>query len=245
MPRALVNACIRAIHALKETLMPRPHEDIERHTPVDHRPGGEPIGFAAGEWWAIEIAHVEAARVGAAASTYETLIEKARTSAAKAHAAIIFQSKNKRRVIALIAVDGHQAFRHISSAWDDHRLHAEHRDVAESGELALFKFTAGTGEAVIDPASTDAYAFERVARAPQTAREILAPIAGAQGFRGALVFGSDDATASALVYRFAHASEIDAFRAGSTARKILGPAGAESETLYGVHPIKTFTSLFK
>ena len=59
--------------------MARPHEDLERHTPVDHHPGGPPIEFAVGAWCAIVIAHVKAERVEAALSSYETLIEKARS----------------------------------------------------------------------------------------------------------------------------------------------------------------------
>ena len=42
--------------------MTRPHEDLERHTPTDHRPGGVPVTFAPGTWCAIDIAHVKADR---------------------------------------------------------------------------------------------------------------------------------------------------------------------------------------
>ncbi len=221
--------------------MTRPHEDLERHTPVDHRPGGLPVTFAAGAWCAIEVAHVEADRVGAAISTYETLIEKARTSSAKAHAAAVLRSVNNRRVIALIGLDGHEGFRHIKSAWDDHHLFAERHDVAESGSLALYRLAASAGDVYIDPTCKDAYAFERVAREPERARELIEPIVAARGFEGALVFGGDGASASAIVYRFGHSEEIDSFRASSAALSILGPLGATGETLYAVHPVKTFS----
>lgn len=220
--------------------MPRPHEDLERHTPVDHRPGGPAIAFTVGAWSAIEVAHVKAERLEAALSSYETLIEKARSWSAKALASAVFRSLNKRRVIALITIDGHDSFGHFQSAWDDHHLTAEHRAVAESNSLALYRCTASTGKALIDPASTDAYAFEHVACAPQKVTELIAPVGGAQGFRGMLIFGADDATSAAILYRFAHREEIDSFRASGVALNIVGPVGATAETMYQVHPVKTF-----
>jgi hypothetical protein len=220
--------------------MPRSHEDLERHTPVDHRPGGQAIEFSVGAWCAVVVAHVKAERVEAALSSYETLIEKARSSSAKAQATAVFRSPNKRRVIALITIDGHDSFRHIQSAWDDHHLSAEHRDVAESSSLVLYRCCASTGEAVIDPSSTDAYAFEHVARPPQKVSELIAPIGGAQGFRGMLIFGADDATSAAVLYRFVHHEEIDSFRTSRVALNIVGPVGAAAETTHQIRLIKTF-----
>jgi hypothetical protein len=220
--------------------MPRPHEDLERHTPVDHRPGGQAIDYIAGTWCAIEVAHVRAERAEAALASYETLIEKARSSSAKARASAVFRSLNKRRVIALITIDGHESFRHIQSAWDDHHLTAEHRDVAESTSLALYRCTASNGNASIDPASTDAYAFERVSRGLATVSELIASLEGAQGFRGMLIFGTDDAASAAILYRFAHHEEIDSFRTSAVALNCIGPVGTSGETLHHVHPIKTF-----
>jgi hypothetical protein len=220
--------------------MPRPHEDLERHRDVDHRPGGPLIQLLPGAWCAIEVAHVAKDRVGAALSAYETLIEKARTSAVKARAAAIFRSVNDRRVIALIDLGGHDAFLHLKSAWDDHHLTAEHRAVAESSSLALYQLAVSAGGTILDPETKDAYAFEHVAREPERVRAIVGAITAAPGFFGALVFGTDDATASALVYRFDHAADIEAFRASPAAQRILGPVGAEGESFVAVHPVKTF-----
>ena len=220
--------------------MPRPHEDLERHTPVDHRADGLPITFAPGTWCAIEIAHVAAERAGAAISTYETLIEKARASSAKARSAAVFRSSNKRRVIALVGLDGHEGYRHIKSAWDDHHLFAERHAVTESGSLSLYQVVASAGEVLIDPASKEAYGFERLAREPERVRKLIAPIVAAQGFRGVFVFGADDASASAILYRFEHSQDFDSFRASSAALDILGPLNASGETAYTVHPVKTF-----
>ena len=220
--------------------MPRPHEDLERHTPADHRPGGPPIEFAPGVWLAIDVVHMKADRVGAGISTYETLIEKARTSSTKARAAVVLRSANNRRVIALVEIAGHDAFRHLESAWDDHHLKAERHAVAESSSLALYRLAASAGDMSFDPASKDAYAFEHVARGPERVRALITAIAPADGFRGVLVLGSDDASASAIVYRFEHAAELDAFRASAAAQQLLGPVGASGETDSPVHPVKTF-----
>jgi hypothetical protein len=220
--------------------MPRPHEDLERHTPTDHRPGGVPIGFAEGVWVAIEVAHVKANRVGAGISTYETLIEKARKSSTKARSAVVLRSVTNRRVIALVEIEGHEAFRHLKSAWDDHHLNAERHAVAESRSLALYRVAVSDGDTSFDPASKDAYAFEHVARGPERVRPLSILIAAAQGFRGVLVFGSDDASASAIVYRFEHSAEFDAFRESAAAVQVLGPIGASGDTLWAVRPVKTF-----
>jgi hypothetical protein len=220
--------------------MTRPHEDLERHTPTDHRPGGAPVTFAPGTWCAIDIAHVKADRVDAGISAYETLIEKARTSAVKAHGAAILRSVNNRRVIALLGVNGHDAFRHLKTAWDDHHLSAERHAVAESSTLALYQVAASGGHATIDPASHDSYTFERVARDPAHVRALIAAIGTADGYRGVLVFGTDDAAASVLVYRFEHAAQLDAFRQTAAAQQILGLVSDMGDAASPVHPVKTF-----
>jgi hypothetical protein len=220
--------------------MTRPHEDLERHTPTDHRPGGVPVTFAPGTWCAIDVAHVKADRVNAGISAYETLIEKARTSTVKAHGAAILRSVNNRRVIALIGINGHDAFRHLKTAWDEHHLSPERHAVAESSALALYQVAASGGQATIDPASADSYGFEHVARDPAHVRGLTAAIASADGFRGLLVFGTDDARASVIVYRFEHAAQLGAFRQGDAARQILGLVSDMGDTASPVHPVKTF-----
>jgi hypothetical protein len=220
--------------------MTRPHEDLERHTPTDHRPGGVPVTFAPGTWCAIDVAHVKADRVNAGISAYETLIEKARTSTVKAHAAAILRSVNNRRVIALIGINGHDAFRHLKTAWDDHHLTAERHAVAESSALALYQVAASGGNATIDPTSADSYTFEQVARDPAHVRALTAAIGTAEGFRGLLVFGTDDARASVVVYRFEHAAQLDAFRQSAAVRQILGLVSDMGDVASPVHPVKTF-----
>ena len=143
-------------------------------------------------------------------------------------------------MIALLGIDGHDGFRHITAAWDDHHLFAERHAVAESSSLALYRVAATAGDVLIDPTSTNAYVFERIAREPAWVEELIGPVVEAQGFRGLLVLGRDDARASAVIYRFRHGLEIDAFRASPVAMAILGPIGAPGESGYAVHPVKTF-----
>lgn len=210
--------------------MTRPHEDLQRHTIADHRAGGVPVQFAPDAWCAIDIAHLKAERVDAGIAAYETLIERARP-----RLAVVLRSANKRRVISVLEIDGHEAFHHLQTAWDDHHLVAQRHDVAESSTLSLYRVAGTAGDASIDPETKDTYAFEHVTRSPERVHAIVNAIAGAEGFRGVLVFGYDDDSAAAIVYRFAHASQLDAFRASPSAQQILGPAAAEL-----VHPVRTF-----
>ena len=186
------------------------------------------------------MAHVAAERAPAGVAAYETLVEQARVAAPKAREAAVLESHNRRRVIALLHLDGHEAFRHLTAAWDDHHLFAERHAVAESQSLALYRLVTNVGESTIDPASTDAYAFEHVSLGAERTRAVTAPIVAAPGFRGAILFGADGADASAVIYRFAHAEEIEAFRATPEAEHVLGPSGAPGETFYTVHPVRTF-----
>ena len=207
--------------------MTRPHEDLQRHTPADHRPGGVPITFALGAWCAIDVVNTKAERVDAGISAYETLIEKARKAPLGVRVAAVLRSVNDRRVIALVDLEGHEAFRHLQSSWDDHHLAAQRHDVAESSTLALYRLAASSGDASIDPQSKDAYAFEQVARGSHPASALATAAAKANGFRGVLVFESDGDDRLVVVYRFAHAADLDVLR-------------ADGETMSAVHPVRTF-----
>ncbi len=220
--------------------MPRPHEDRERHTTTDEAAGGPIVILAPGSWWVIDVLHVAAERAPAAIASYETLIEKARAATPKAHEAAVLRSDNHRRVIVMLRVDGHEAFRHLASAWDDHHLFAERRAVAESQALAIFRLATAADEAVLDPTSHDAFAFERVRLSGAGASPVAKSIAAAPGYRGVAIFGADDDGASAIVYRFTHAEGIEAFRTGPDAQRILGPIAESGEAFYPVHVVRTF-----
>lgn len=188
--------------------MTRPHEDLQHHTAVDHRSGGPVIRVAPESWCAIDVVHLESDRVDAGISSYETLIEQARTSAAKGRTGTILRSLDNRRVIVLLTLGGHDAFAHLKSAWDNHHLRAEKHTVAESSTLALYQLTYGIGEVAFDPQAKNVYAVEHIAVDPEKAQAIAQTTAQATGFQGALIFGSDDQTSSVLIYQFEHPSEF-------------------------------------
>jgi|HubBroStandDraft_5_1064220.scaffolds.fasta_scaffold00002_40 hypothetical protein len=221
--------------------MTRPHEERRHHTPTDHRGGGPAIAFAPGSWCAIAVAHVAAERATAGVAAYETLIERARVSAPKAREATVLESHNRRRVIALLHLDGHEGFKHLQAAWDDHHLFSERRAVAESLSLVLYQVAATIAEAAIDPASTDAYAFERVLLNVERRKGLAGSIVAAPGFRGATMFDGDDDGASTVVYRFKHIEEIEAFHASPAAQRVFGPS-PPGETFFQVHPVRTFAA---
>jgi hypothetical protein len=199
--------------------MTRPHEDLQRHTMTDHRSGGPIIPFTPPSWWAIAVVDVTEDRALAGVASYETLVEKARSGAAKVREAAILLSHNQRRVIAMLHLDGHEAFRHLVAAWDDHHLDAERHDVAESLKLGLYRLATVTGEAAIDPTSDDVYAFEH--------NSVDVKSSVPQGARGTGIFESDDGHARAIIYRAEHIEQIE------TAR-------APGEIFYLVKPVRTF-----
>jgi hypothetical protein len=219
------------------TLMSRPHEDRPRHTLADHRVGGAPLAFALGTWCAIEVLHVTAERAEATISSYETLVERARASIKGVGSAAILRAHDRRRVIVLVQLEGHEAFRHLVSAWDHHHVLSERHAVAESRTLALYSLREVVGEDIIDPESTDAHAFEHVLRDVERVGHILTP---ALGFFSAYIFGTDDASASVIVYRFGHTEEITAFRETPDAQRILGARGTTGETFTFARPVRTF-----
>lgn len=199
--------------------MTRPHEDLQRHTATDHRPGGPVIAFAAPSWWAIALVSLKEDRGLAGVASYETLVEQARSGAPKAREAIVLLSHNQRRVIAMLHLEGHEAFRHLAAAWDSHHLVAERHDVSESHNLSLYRLTTVTGEAAIDPTSQDAYAFEH------GSIDAASPVP--PSVRGACVFDGDDGRVRAGIYRFESLEQIEAAR-------------APGETFYAVKPVRTF-----
>lgn len=223
-----------------ELTVPRPHEDRINHTLVDHAGAGLPISFALHGWCAIDVASVTAERSGAAIAAYETLVEKARTAPIEAGTAVLLRSVDRRRVVTLLQLGGHDAFRRLEAAWDDHHLRVEHRAVAERASLKLYRLAGVAGDATIDPQTRDAYAFEHVSRALGFVTRLLTALESAGGFCGALVFGGDDGTSASIVYRFEHFTQIDVFRAGTAAIELLGATGSAGESFAMMHPVKTF-----
>jgi hypothetical protein len=221
--------------------MSRPHEDRERHTLVDHRPGGVPVAFTVGCWLAVGIAHVAADRSDACVSAYETLIEAARTSNVHAGPAAVFASENGRRVVTLIGVRGHAGYRQLAAAWDDHHRFAQHRAMSESAFLELCTVGTNIGGADIDPASSDAYFYERIDRPLAHVSEMLFSLSASAAFRGATILHDDGAGANATIVllRFTDAAAYEVFRGSRGAVTALGSTHGNGETRFRMIPRKT------
>lgn len=195
------------------------HEDIQHHTPADHRPGGPAITFAGGSWCAVQVAHVRPDRLPAEIATNETLIEQARRSNAKAKTAAIFRSHDDRRVITFAEISGHDGFRHLRAAWNEHHLQDEHRAVAQSSTLALYQVSGAEEQIEIDPHTHEVYGFEEFSQPPKA-------VSAAAGLRGALLFASEDGTHAIALYRFEHTAQLQSARPNATR----------------VYPVKTFAA---
>jgi len=223
--------------------MSRPHEDRERHTLVDHRPGGAPITFAARSWLVVGIARVKAERSDACIAAYESLVEKAQTSNVHAGPAAVFGSHNGRRVVTLVGVRGHDGFRHLAAAWDDHHRYEQHRAIAESVSLGLYEVAASIAAADVDPASHDAYRFEHIERPVPGAAELYASIDASAEFRGATILHADTGEGTVLLSRFANVAAYESFRAGRDAANALGSADGSGTSSFQVRPTRTFELL--
>lgn len=222
--------------------MSRPHEDRERHTLVDHRPGGDAVTFPKGSWVVLGVGRVKADRNDALVSAYETLVEKARTSNVHAGSAAVFSAQNGRRVVTMVAVRGHDGFRQLAAAWDDHHRFEQHRAIGEAVSLGLYEVVDSTGIADIDPASHDAFVYEQFDRLVSKASELFASIGALETFRGATILSRDDGAATVVLSRFANAAAYDGFRAGRDATNALGSADQSGTTSFPVHAVRTFTS---
>jgi hypothetical protein len=222
--------------------MTRPHEDRERHTLVDHRRGGRAITFPTGSWLAVGVARVKAERSDACVAAYESLIEKAQTSNAHADRAVVFTSQNRRRVVTLVGVRGHDEFRHIAAAWDDHHRFAQHRAIAESVSLGLFDLAESVATTDVDPDSHDAWVYEQFAHVMHDVTGLFAAMSDPANFRGAMMLRGDDERATIILSRFAHIAAYEAFRGSRGAVDALGASDQSGTTAFQVHATRTFVA---
>jgi hypothetical protein len=139
----------------------------------------------------------------------------------------------------MVGVPGHDAFAHLSAAWDDHHRNAQHRVISESVSFALYKVVAHAGNADVDPAANDAYVYERIDHAVLEVAELFSSLNMALDFRGATVLYDDVASATVIVSRFTHIAAYDTFRAGSEATKLLGVPNEPGTTSFQIRPRKT------
>jgi hypothetical protein len=220
----------------------RPHEDRERHTLVDHRPGGTPVTFPKGTWVVVGVARVKAERNDALVSAYETLVEKARSSNVHAGSAAVLSSQNGRRVVTMVAVRGHEGFRELAAAWDDHHRNEQHRAIGEPVSLGLYEVVDAIAAADIDPASHDAFVYEHFDRLVPKVAALFASTGNLETFRGATILNRDDGAATVVLTRFANAAAYEGFRASRDATNALGSTDQSGTTSFPVHAVRTFTT---
>jgi hypothetical protein len=188
----------------------------------------------------VGVARVKAERSDACVAAYESLIEKAQTSNVHAGPAVAFTAHNQRRVVTMVGVRGHDEFRHLAAAWDDHHRFEQHRAIAESVSLGLYEVAASIAAAGIDPASHDAYGFEQLERSVPNAGSLLASLDAGTEFSGALMLQGDLGRTTILLTRFAHVAAYEAFRASRSAVNALGAADASGTSSFPVHATRTF-----
>jgi hypothetical protein len=130
------------------------------HTNVDHRPDGDPLALIAGpdEWVAVASLHVPRERVDAAVASIETLIEEFNQQH-PINGAAVLQRHDDLRVVAIVRIDGHDTYAHLVSAWDQHHLHLERREIASQRDMELWNVTRTSGDFAFDPSSQETFAL--------------------------------------------------------------------------------------
>jgi hypothetical protein len=128
------------------------------HTTVDHRPGGAPFVLVSGpdQWVAVASLHVPRERVDAALASIETLIEEFEQQH-PINGAAVLQRHDDLRVVAIVRIDGHATYAHLVSAWDQHHLHLERREIFSQRDMGLWNVERTTGDVVLDPATPETF----------------------------------------------------------------------------------------
>jgi hypothetical protein len=189
------------------------------------------------------VARVKAERSDACVAAYESLVEKTRTSNVHAGPAVVFSSHDRRRVLTLVGVRGHDGFRQLAAAWDDHHRFEQHRAIAESVSLGLFEVAASVAAADVDSASHDVFVYEQVERPVADVAGLFASAGASPDILGATILHGDDDRTAVILARFAHLDAYEAFRAGRGAANVLGPADGFGSTSFQVKPTRTFPIL--
>lgn len=145
--------------------MPRFHQGTtttrERpHTNVDHREAGPDVELTASNAWvAVAEFDTKSDRQRAVVSSLETRIELFRRERHVA-SSFVMSSRDGHRVVALLWISGHDDFRSLQSAWDQHELPLARRDKAESSRLLLCRCTATSGDPTFAVNGSDILTFE-------------------------------------------------------------------------------------
>ncbi|MGD1068164.1 MAG: hypothetical protein ABR975_15250 [Vulcanimicrobiaceae bacterium] len=129
------------------------------HTTVDHREGGLDVAVGASSGWiALAQFHTKPERQAAVLASVETLMEQFGHERPVAEA-FVMASRDGHRVIAFLWLGGHDAFRALQSAWDQHHRHLAREHKEEALKIALCHCTATSGEALFAVGGKDVVTF--------------------------------------------------------------------------------------
>ncbi len=152
----------------KDTTIARFHQGtgtVHPHTDVDHKSGGPDVELADAKGWvAVAEFDVKPDRQQAEISALETRIELFRHER-HVGPSFVFASRDKHRVGAFLWLGGHDAFRSLQSAWDQHAQHLARTDKAESGKLFLCTCRSTTGNPTFEVEGSDVVTFDALAPA--------------------------------------------------------------------------------
>jgi hypothetical protein len=164
-------------------------DHVRPHTGVDHRSIGPDVELADAKGWvAVAEFDVKPDRQQAEISALETRIELFRRER-HVESSFVFASRDKHRVGAFLWIDGHDAFRSLQSAWDQHAQHLARTDKAESGRLFLCTCKSTTGNPTFEVEGSDVITFD--ALAPAAVGEAVAYAASESAVLGTALLADD------------------------------------------------------
>lgn len=222
-------------HSVVVRIATAPDETYERHLKADdlellpttkeaaligaEKTGSPPLMVFAVDptrWLCIDDAHVRGDRVAALISALHTLYGNIQPAG-------ILQTVNLvgfhgRRVMTISWIAGHDVFHRMQSAWNDHRVHNEHLDVAEARTFDVYRVLRVSGRAALDESDSYVNVFVSVKALPaelpafrRSASALLDGIKSGGALKGGALFGNDDDSREMLFTRWAGRHEAETF----------------------------------
>ncbi len=154
-------------------------DHVRPHTNVDHRETGPDLALAAsGAWIALAEFHTKPDRQHAAIAAAETRIELFQRER-HVTSALVMASNDGHRVVALLWIGGHDDFRSLQSAWDQHQQHLAHTDKAASWKMWLCRCTATSGDPTFEVGGPEVVTFENLSNGDHTLPDDDTTVGGA------------------------------------------------------------------
>jgi hypothetical protein len=172
--------------------------------------------FQPGVWISLDDAHVRKDRQPAWYTALRTLYGEFHDHGVQ-HT-IVLGGYHGRRVLTISTVTGHEVLHHMRSAWDDHKLFLQHRDIPESRDLDVFQLIDFAGTAVLDNSKTFGNVFVSVKGPPaemppfaESAKRLLHKERKALGIEGGALFANDDDSHEVLYVRWPTRDDAEQF----------------------------------